>query len=106
LLGRRMPDLELTTSSGRLRLFMLLHDARPILLNLADSGAIEIDGWSDRVKVVDASYAGPWELPVNGAVSSPAAVLIRPDGYVAWIGDPTRGGLTDALATWFGPPAD
>jgi 3-(3-hydroxy-phenyl)propionate hydroxylase len=45
-----------------------------------------------------------WELPVLGGVSAPTAVLIRPDGHVAWVGDGTDQSLRDALTTWFGPP--
>jgi 2-polyprenyl-6-methoxyphenol hydroxylase-like FAD-dependent oxidoreductase len=104
LLGRRMPDLDVYTESGPRRVFTLLHDARPVLLNLGEPGALDIAPWADRVERVDARYAGTWELPVLGAVAAPAAVLIRPDGYVAWVGDGTDGGLRDALTTWFGPP--
>jgi hypothetical protein len=64
----------------------------------------DITPWGDRVQLIDAEYLGEWELPVLGTVTAPAAVLIRPDGYVAWVGDRTRVGLTDALTTWFGPP--
>jgi 2-polyprenyl-6-methoxyphenol hydroxylase-like FAD-dependent oxidoreductase len=105
LLGRRMPDLDLVTADGPLRVSALLHDARPVLLNLGEPGGFDIAPWSDRAQVVDATYAGAWELPALGEVSSPTAVLIRPDGYVAWVGDRTDAGLTDALTTWFGPPA-
>ena len=105
LLGRRMPDLDLNTSDGPLRVFDLLHDARPLLLNLGQPGALDIAPRADRVQLIDASYDGEWELPVLGAVSAPTAVLIRPDGYVAWVGDGTDVGVTDALVTWFGPPA-
>jgi 3-(3-hydroxy-phenyl)propionate hydroxylase len=104
LLGRRMPDLDLVTANGPLRLFNLLHDARPILLNLGEPGAFDITGWADRVQLIDAEYAGVWELPVLGAVVAPIAVLIRPDGHVAWVGDGTDAGLRDALTTWFGSP--
>ncbi len=104
LLGRRMPDLDLVTASGPLRVFTLLHDARPVLLNLGEPGGSDITPWAERVQLIDAEYAATWELPVLGAVPAPAAVLIRPDGYVAWAGDPARQGLPDALATWFGPP--
>ncbi len=93
LLGRRMPDLDLVTESGPRRVFTLLHDARPVLLNLGEPGALDIAPWADRVQRVDARYAGVWELPVLGAVAAPTAVLIRPDGYVAWVGDGTRQGL-------------
>jgi hypothetical protein len=104
LLGRRMPDLDLVTANGPLRLFNLLHDARPILLNLGEPGAFDITGWADRVQLIDAEYAGVWELPVLGAVVAPIAVLIRPDGHAAWVGDGTDAGLRDALTTWFGSP--
>ena len=92
LLGRRMPDLDLVTANGPLRVFTLLHDARPVLLNLGEPGGFDITPWADRVQVIDATYAGTWELPVLGAVTAPAAVLIRPDGYVAWVGDRTQAG--------------
>ena len=105
LLGRRMPDLDLVTAGGPLRVFELLHDARPLLLDLGQPGDVDITPWADRVQLIDASYTGEWELPVLGVVSAPTAVLIRPDGYVAWVGDGTDAGLSDALATWFGPPA-
>jgi 3-(3-hydroxy-phenyl)propionate hydroxylase len=105
LLGRRMPDLDLVTADGPLRVFTLLHDARPVLLNLGEPGGFDITPWADRVQLVDAKYAGTWELPALGAVTAPTAVLIRPDGYVAWVGeDLTQRGLADALTTWFGPP--
>jgi hypothetical protein len=103
LLGRRMPDLDLTAGEGAVRVFELLHDARPVLLNLGDPGSFEIAPWADRVKLIDAVYGGRWELPVLGVVAAPVAVLIRPDGYVAWVGGPGDPGLTDALAAWFGP---
>jgi 2-polyprenyl-6-methoxyphenol hydroxylase-like FAD-dependent oxidoreductase len=104
LLGRRMPDIEVETGGGARRAFTLLHDARPVLLDLGKPGALDIAApWADRVRRVEARYAGVWELPVLGAVAAPAAVLIRPDGYVAWVGDGTDRGLRDALTTWFGP---
>jgi len=104
LLGRRMPDLDLVTDSGPQRVFALLHDARPVLLDLGEPGALDIAPWADRVRRIDARYAGAWELPVFGAVSAPAAVLIRPDGHVAWVGEGSDRGLREALTTWFGPP--
>ena len=106
MLGRRMPDLDLVTSDGPRRVFTLLHDARPVLVNLGEPGAVDIGPWAERVQLIDANYDGPWELPVLGAVTAPGAVLIRPDGYVAWVGeDPPHTGLSDALGTWFGAPA-
>jgi hypothetical protein len=103
LLGCRMPDLDLVTA-GPLRVFSLLHEARPVLLNLGEPGDLDISPWADRIQQIDARYAGTWELPVLGAVTAPTAVLIRPDGYVAWVGEQTELGLADALTTWFGPP--
>lgn len=117
MLGRRMPDLDLTTARGTVRAFELLHKARPVLINLAvpgalgalgapgapgSPGALDIAGWADRVQLVDATYTGSWELPVIGEVTAPSAVLIRPDGHVAWVGAGTDAGLSSALTTWFG----
>jgi 3-(3-hydroxy-phenyl)propionate hydroxylase len=102
LLGRRMPDLDLVSADGARRVFELLHEARALLLNLGQPGAFDVSSWADRVQLIDASYDGEWELPVLGEVSAPSAVLIRPDGYVAWVGEGTDAGLTDALTTWFG----
>jgi 3-(3-hydroxy-phenyl)propionate hydroxylase len=104
LLGRRMPDLDLVTDNGPLRVFSLLHAARPVLLNLGAPGGFDIAPWADRVQLVDAKYDGMWELPTRGAVTAPTAVLVRPDGYAAWVGDLTQPGLADALTTWFGAP--
>ncbi|HVS49785.1 MAG TPA: FAD-dependent monooxygenase, partial [Candidatus Dormibacteraeota bacterium] len=104
LLGRRMPDLDLVTPGGTVRAFTHLHDARPVLLNLGAPGGLDITPWADRVQLINAKYAGVWELPVLGAVTAPTAVLIRPDGHVAWVGDGTDSGLRDALTTWFGSP--
>jgi flavin-dependent dehydrogenase len=104
LLGRRMPDLDLVTANGPRRVFTLLHHARPVLLNLGEPSGFDITPRADRVQLIDATYSGSWELPAIGAVTAPGAVLVRPDGYVAWVGDRTQVGLADALTTWFGPP--
>ncbi|HEY1739311.1 MAG TPA: FAD-dependent monooxygenase [Acidimicrobiia bacterium] len=105
LLGRRMPDLDVDTNTGPTRVFALLHDARPVLLNFGAPGSVDIGAWADRVRVVDATYSGVWELPVLGEVAAPPAVLIRPDGHVAWAGEPGEAQLPRALETWFGPGA-
>jgi 3-(3-hydroxy-phenyl)propionate hydroxylase len=103
LLGRRMPDLDLDTAVGPTRVFTLLRDARAVLLNLGEPGGFDIAPWADRVQLLDASYVGRWELPALGDVPAPSAVLIRPDGHVAWLGDnPSHAGLRDSLTTWFG----
>ena len=113
LLGRRMPDFDLVTADGPQRVFTLLHKARPVLLNFGEPGGFDdaakspagdIAPWANRVQLIDAKYTGAWELPALGPVTAPAAVLIRPDGYVAWVGDLTQPELADALTTWFGPP--
>ena len=105
LLGRRMPDLDLVTANGPLRVFRLLRNARPVILNLSEPGRFDITPWADRVQLIDAKYIGTWELPALGPVTAPSAVLVRPDGYVAWVGDLTQVGLAEALTNWFGPPA-
>jgi 2-polyprenyl-6-methoxyphenol hydroxylase-like FAD-dependent oxidoreductase len=104
LLGRRMPDLDLVTADGPQRIFEVLHCGRPVVLNLGKPRALDVTPWADRVQVIDATYAGVWELPVLGAATAPTGVVIRPDGYVAWVGDGEGTGLRDALTTWFGPP--
>ena len=103
LLGRRMPDLELSTADGPIRVFRLLHQARPLLLHFGEPGGIDVASWADRVQLIHAEYGGTWELPVLGEVAAPSAVLVRPDGHVAWVGDHGAAGLAEALTTWFGP---
>jgi hypothetical protein len=104
LLGRRMPDLDLVNADGADRVYELLRDARPVLLNFGKPGGVDITPWATLVKMIDAECAGPWELPGLGTVPAPGAVLIRPDGHVAWAGDTTDSRLRDSLTTWFGPP--
>lgn len=105
LLGRRMPDLDLVTATGPLRVFTLLHGARPVLLNFGDPGGCDITAWANQVQFIDAKCTGLWELPVLGAVTAPSAVLIRPDGYVAWVGELSDPLLPDVLTAWFGEPS-
>ncbi len=104
LLGRRMPDLEVSTEAGLRRVYTLLHAARPVLLNLGDPDSVDISPWAARVRWLNARYDGPWQLPVLGSVEAPGAVLIRPDGHVAWVGDGSDDGLRAALESWFGAP--
>ena len=105
LLGRRMPDVDLQTADGETRVYELLHDARAVLLNLGEPGRFDISAWANRVRSVDATHNGTWELPVIGQVTAPPAVLIRPDGYVAWVGETDDPTLTEALTRWLGSPA-
>jgi hypothetical protein len=105
LVGRRMPDLEIVSSDGPVRVFALLHGGRGALINFGEPGGIDASGWANRVRQLDAKYAGAWQLPDVGEVAGPAAVLVRPDGHAAWAGDGTDAGLTDALGRWFGPPS-
>ncbi|MCB1527774.1 MAG: FAD-dependent monooxygenase [Hyphomicrobiaceae bacterium] len=102
LLGRRMPDIDLVTADGELRVYSLLHEARPVLLYFEERDGFALDPWAERLRVVDATNRGSWELPVLGTVATPHAVLIRPDGHVAWVGDRSSDGLEDALIKWFG----
>ena len=105
LLGRRIPDLDLVVEGRPLRLFTLLHGARGVLLNFGEAGDLNIAPWADRVRLIRAACDGAWELPVIGQVGAPEAVLVRPDGHVAWVGDHRRLGLAEALTIWFGPAA-
>lgn len=102
LVGRRMPDLDLRMDEGIVRAFTLLHAARPVLLNLSGRNGFDIAPWAKRVRSVHARYDGAWELPAAGAVPAPAAVLVRPDGYVAWAGELGEPGLAEALTRWCG----
>lgn len=77
-----------------------------MLLNLSEPGSIKIVPWAGRVRLIDAEFAGQWELPVLGTVDAPAAVLIRPDGHVAWVAERSQIGLEEALTAWFGPPSE
>ena len=103
LLGRRMPDLDLVTANGPVRAYTLLHEARGVVLNLSEPTTFDTSPWANRMQVIEATCEGDWELPVLGRVQAPTAVLIRPDGYVGWVGEGTDTGLHDALTTWFGP---
>lgn len=102
LLGRRVPDLDVVTADGPTRVFTFLHRARPVLLNFGAEGALQVGPWADRVPVVDVRFDGTWELPVLGEVPPPRAILVRPDGHVAWVGEGTDAGLREALTRWFG----
>jgi hypothetical protein len=102
LLGRRVPDLDLETPAGPLRMYSLLHTARPVLLNLGAAGTFDSTALPPAVQLVDGHCGGEWDLPVLGTVDPPSAVLVRPDGYVAWVGEGTAAGLTEAVRTWFG----
>ena len=102
--GGACPTSTCTPPTVPTRVFTLLHDARPVLLNLGEPGGFDIAPWANRVRLVDATHDGVWELPVLGEVAAPPAVLIRPDGYVAWAGDLADPALPRALTAWFGEP--
>lgn len=104
LLGRRMPDLDLVNADGRQRVFECLHAAKPVLLSLGEPCAVDLAPWGGRIEVVDAEAAGEVDLPVLGSVSVPNRMLIRPDGYVAWVAEGSDQGLVEALTQWCGSP--
>jgi 2-polyprenyl-6-methoxyphenol hydroxylase-like FAD-dependent oxidoreductase len=99
--GRWMPDLVLPAGTKATRVAELLHPAMPILLDLGGRADLAgtAKGWMDRIKVITAATA---DRPAD-------AVLIRPDGYVAWAADPetprAAAGLQHTLQNWFGAAA-
>jgi len=103
LLGARMPDLDLAVSGQTLRVFELLREARPVVINFGAPGRVHGAALGGRVRVIDATYDGKWELPAVGPVDAPTAVLIRPDGYVAAVGDSSPERFNHLLTTWLGP---
>ncbi|MFE3093566.1 FAD-dependent monooxygenase [Streptomyces sp. NPDC059248] len=113
LAGRRVPDAGLKTPDGTARVYELLAGARGVLLDLRGGAgaAAAVRGWADRIDPVEARAAdGDWSVPGVGAVPAPAALLIRPDGHIAWACDGDGDGdgiggpaLLAALTTWFGP---
>ncbi len=103
LIGRRMPDLKIATADGPVRVFTLLHGGHAVLINFGAADGLETLGWADRIRRIEAKHAAPWQLPALEEVAGPAAVLIRPDGYVAWVGDGSDAGLAHALSRWLGP---
>lgn len=105
MIGRRVPDLDLVTIDGPTRIYDQLHQADPLLITLGPAARSDTEAWADRVRHIDATYAGAWELPVIGEVEPPTALLVRPDGYVAWAGTDPADGLAPTLSTWFGTSA-
>jgi 3-(3-hydroxy-phenyl)propionate hydroxylase len=99
LLGRRVPDLDITTSEGPTTIFTLLHEARPILLNLGKPATINPADLPARTRLIDARSDSPWTLPALGEVTAPTALLIRPDGHVAWVDDYDDASPVESLAT-------
>lgn len=104
LVGRRVPDLDVVRAGAPGRVAELLRDGCGVLLYLGEPGRVSLDGWGDRVRLVEGVRDGAWQLPVVGEVEAPDAVLVRPDGHVAWVGDGGTAGLRGALERWFGPP--
>ena len=105
LLGRRVPDLDVETAGRATRVHALLRTGRPLLLVLGGP-PLDVGGRSGRLQVVTGAVPGAWVLPVVGTVAPPTAVLVRPDGHVAWVGEGSDAGLTEALARWCGPAGD
>ncbi|WP_150255856.1 FAD-dependent monooxygenase [Nocardiopsis deserti] len=99
--GRWAPDFTVTTPHGEQRLSRIMHTARPVLIDLTDGSGVTdtVSGWKDRVDTVQGA-------PAENAPAR--ALLVRPDGFVAWATDATAPGeddlrgLRDALARWFG----
>ncbi|GHA42183.1 putative monooxygenase [Streptomyces tauricus] len=108
LTGRRVPDADLKTPEGATRVHELLHTARPVLLDLRGSAEVAaVAGeWAGLVDLVEARSDDDWRVPAVGRIPAPAALLIRPDGHVAWASAadaPDTSALRTALATWLGP---
>jgi 3-(3-hydroxy-phenyl)propionate hydroxylase len=103
LVGRRMPDLDLEVDGATTRVAELLHAARPLLLHLrTPAPPVDVGPWRDRLEVVVADAETTCELPLIGSVELPAAVLVRPDGHVAWAGEGADPALRTALSRWLG----
>jgi 2-polyprenyl-6-methoxyphenol hydroxylase-like FAD-dependent oxidoreductase len=106
LLGRRVPDLDLKTANGTVRLYELLHRGRPILLDFDGRLGSALEGWTDRVDRIEAIRpTDRWAIPAVGDIPASAALLVRPDGYVAWLPEAAIE-LRTALTTWFGHELD
>ncbi|MGW0121044.1 FAD-dependent monooxygenase [Streptomyces sp. NPDC003327] len=101
LLGRRLADFAFTGEDGETTAYRALHTGRPVVFDLAGDSAVAeaAAGWADRVDVVTAK-ARP-----EGPLAEVDAVLVRPDGYTAWIATDGAEGLQDALNRWFGAPS-
>ncbi len=102
LVGRRIPDLDIVVGGEKRRIYDYLHRARPVLFSFAGGADPVLVPGSDRVQRVSALCDAPWDLPVIGRVPTPDAVLLRPDGYVAWAGSLDDERLRDAMGFWFG----
>ncbi|MFI9808929.1 FAD-dependent monooxygenase [Streptomyces sp. NPDC052301] len=100
LLGRRLPDFPLAGPDGGTTAYALLHGGRGYVLDLRGDGDVRAaaEPWTDRIDVVTTASRP------EGALADAEAVLVRPDGYIAWIGSGGSGaaGLTDALSRFFG----
>jgi bifunctional hydroxylase/dehydrase len=103
LLGRRLPTQELTGETGDTTTYEQLHDGRAVLFVLGDGADVgAVAGWAEHVDVVTATLRSDGEpTPLDGI----DALLVRPDGYVAWVDADDAEPLADALARWFGQPS-
>ncbi|MFI9617262.1 FAD-dependent monooxygenase [Streptomyces sp. NPDC052023] len=101
LLGRRLPDVKLTGHRLVSSSTEALHAGRGVLLDLADNERLRDRAWDwqDRIDIVTAEPV----LPENSPLAGTTAVLVRPDGYVAWAAPGSHADLPMALEHWFGP---
>jgi bifunctional hydroxylase/dehydrase len=102
LLGRRLPNVELVGEDFKTGSSELLRGGRGVLLDLEDNAVLRrrATGWADRVDVVTAELHGHGQ---DGPLAGTAAVLVRPDGYVAWAAPGSHDDLPTCLERWFGP---
>jgi len=108
LLGRRVPDIPISSTDRGKRVFDLLEAARPVLLDFSNTADL-VDvaaAWAGRIDIVKADCpSDAWPVPGVGTIRAPSALLIRSDGYVSWVNDADKdlNLLRQGLTTWCGP---